>query len=143
MKIVVFGPDRRVGALHGDDVIDLNGAYAKLALEVQDEPVAYAAADANAPADLEQFITLGERALEAATRAVEYVTTRAGDHLGPRGESVIVAVTETKIHAPLAHRGVKICMAGANYWDHLFDMMRAQDPSVTPEDVRTQSRKRG
>jgi 2-keto-4-pentenoate hydratase/2-oxohepta-3-ene-1,7-dioic acid hydratase in catechol pathway len=143
MRIVVFGPDRRVGALHGDNVIDLHAAYAKLAREVQDEPAPYAAAAASAPADPEQFITLGDRALEAATSALEYVTTRAGDHLGPRGERVVMPVSDTKLHAPLAHRGVKICMAGANYWDHLFDMMRAQNPSITPEEVREQSRKRG
>jgi 2-keto-4-pentenoate hydratase/2-oxohepta-3-ene-1,7-dioic acid hydratase in catechol pathway len=34
-------------------------------------------------------------------------------------------------------------MAGANYADHLFDMMRAQDPSVTMEQVKQRSRERG
>jgi 2-keto-4-pentenoate hydratase/2-oxohepta-3-ene-1,7-dioic acid hydratase in catechol pathway len=38
---------------------------------------------------------------------------------------------------------VKLCMAGANYADHLFDMMRAQDPSVTMEQVKERSRERG
>jgi 2-keto-4-pentenoate hydratase/2-oxohepta-3-ene-1,7-dioic acid hydratase in catechol pathway len=34
-------------------------------------------------------------------------------------------------------------MAGANYADHLFDMMRAQDPNVTIEQVKERSRERG
>ena len=30
MKIVVFGPDKRTGVLHGEDVVDISLAYAKL-----------------------------------------------------------------------------------------------------------------
>jgi len=30
MKFVVFGPERRIGALEGERVIDLNGALARL-----------------------------------------------------------------------------------------------------------------
>src|SRR4051794_25628594 len=142
MRIAVFGPERRVGALQGDNVIDLNAAYAKLARERNNEAVPYAAAAAVAPADLEQFIMLGDRALEAAQQAIDYVGS-AGDKLGVRGERVVIPVSETVLHAPLAHRGVKICMAGANYWDHLFDNMRLQNPNVTAEEVIATSRKRG
>ncbi|HEY7466508.1 MAG TPA: fumarylacetoacetate hydrolase family protein [Dehalococcoidia bacterium] len=143
MKVVVYGPERRVGILDGENVIDAELAYAKLAREVQDLPVPYAAAAATAPANLEYFIQLGDKALEGAQQAVEYVMKRAGDRLGPRGEATVVAVDDTKLHAPLAHRGVKLIMAGANYADHLYDMMRAQDPSVTMEQVKERSRQRG
>ena len=37
MKIVVFGPERRVGALRGDLIVDLSRAYAKLLKERRDE----------------------------------------------------------------------------------------------------------
>src|SRR5690606_6704695 len=56
---------------------------------------------------------------------------------------VVRPLCEVKLRAPLAHRGVKLCMAGANYANHLFDMMRAQDPSVTMAKVRERSRERG
>jgi hypothetical protein len=52
MKIVVFGQDRRVGALVGSDVIDLNAA-------------------AGLPSDLEEFILQGDSAIDAAQRAIE------------------------------------------------------------------------
>ena len=42
MRIVVYGSERRVGALHRGDVVDLNGAYIKLACEVLDEALPYA-----------------------------------------------------------------------------------------------------
>ena len=37
MKIVVFGPEKRVGALHGEHVVDLSLAFTKFVKERQDE----------------------------------------------------------------------------------------------------------
>lgn len=142
MKVAVYGPEHRVGILDGENVIDVERGYAKLAREVQDHPLPYAAAAAATPADLESFINLGGRAIESAQQAIEYLS-RAGDKLGPRGEPVVYPLRGMTLHAPLADRGVKLCMAGANYADHLFDMMRAQDPSVTTEQVKERSRERG
>ena len=143
MRVAVYGPERRVGIIDGDNIIDIEGAYAKLASEVQNHPVPYAAAAGATPANLEHFIQLGSKAIDGARQAVEYLTQRAGDHLGPRGETLVIPVSATRLHAPLAHRGVKLCMAGANYADHLLDMMRAQDPSVTMQQVKERSRERG
>src|SRR3954466_15500099 len=114
MKIVVFGPERRVGALVGDNVIDLNTV-------------------AGVPADLEQFILQGDRALEASQRAIEQAQGGNRQHV----------VAGAQLRAPLAHRGVKICMAGANYADHAFDMAKRQNPDITMEQVREQARSRG
>jgi acylpyruvate hydrolase len=143
MKVVVYGPAYRVGILSGEDIIDAEGSYAKFAREVNDHPVPDAVAKATAPANLEHFIRLGNQAIEGAQLSLEYLTQRAGDHLGLHGERLVIPASETKLHAPLAHRGVKLCMAGANYSDHLLDMMRAQDPTVTLEQVRERSRQRG
>jgi 2-keto-4-pentenoate hydratase/2-oxohepta-3-ene-1,7-dioic acid hydratase in catechol pathway len=143
VRVVVYGPERRVGILEGEDVIDVEGAYAKLANEIQDHPAPYRAAAATAPTDLEAFIQLGDKALEGAQVAVEYLTQRAADRLGVHREALIFPLADTKLHAPLAHRGVKLCMAGANYADHLFDTMRAQDPNVTMGQVKKRSRERG
>ncbi|MSQ53480.1 MAG: FAA hydrolase family protein [Betaproteobacteria bacterium] len=52
MKIVVFGPDRRVGALQGNKVIDLNRA------------------DSGIPANLTAMIAAGKPALDAAKKAI-------------------------------------------------------------------------
>ena len=114
MKIVVYGPERRVGALVGTDVIDLNRA-------------------AGAPSDLEQFILAGGQSLEASQRAIEQAQGGNRQHV----------VAGAQLRAPLAHRGVKICMAGANYADHAFDMAKRQNPDITMEQVREQARSRG
>jgi len=143
LRVAVYGPERRVGIVQGESVVDVELAYAKLAREVRDHPLPYALAAATTPHDLEQFIELGDRAIEHARETVDYVMSRAGDRRGPRGEKIVFSLQEVRLHAPLAHRGVKLCMAGANYADHLFDMMRAQDPSVTMEQVKQRSRERG
>jgi 2-keto-4-pentenoate hydratase/2-oxohepta-3-ene-1,7-dioic acid hydratase in catechol pathway len=143
VRVVVYGPERRVGILEGDNVVDVEAAYVKLAHEVQNHPAPYRTAAATTPADLEAFIQLGDRALEGARNAVDYLLQRAGNRLGPRGEAIVIPLSQTRLRAPLAQRGVKLCMAGANYADHLFDMMRAQDPSVTIEQVKERSRERG
>ncbi len=53
MKFVVFGPERRVGALLGDSIVDLNRA------------------DPQLPSDLAAFIAGGPANLEAAARVIE------------------------------------------------------------------------
>lgn len=63
MKIVVFGPDRRVGALVGDSVIDLNQANSQV------------------PANLEAFIMAGAGALDQTQRLIDQgqATHKAGE----------------------------------------------------------------
>jgi hypothetical protein len=82
MKLVVYGPQRRVGIVHDDRVIDASGAFAKYAFEVMDERLPYEVAAATVPDELGKFIDAGERAIDGATRAVEYLTRRAADHRG-------------------------------------------------------------
>jgi 2-keto-4-pentenoate hydratase/2-oxohepta-3-ene-1,7-dioic acid hydratase in catechol pathway len=53
VKIVVFGPEHRVGALQGDRIIDL------------------AKADSSLPSNLAAFIAAGKPALEAARKAIQ------------------------------------------------------------------------
>lgn len=143
MKIAVYGPDNRVGIVDGSNIVDIEGAYAKFAREVRNHPLPYAAAAATTPCSLEAFIQLGEQALSGAQEAIEYLTGRTGDQMGVHGEQLVFPMEQTRLHAPLASRGAKLCMAGANYADHLFDMMHAQDPSVTVEQVKQRSRERG
>ncbi len=77
MKIVVFGPDRRVGALREDKVIDLNRA------------------DSGLPARLDSFIEGGKTALDRARRALETA----------RGDAVLEA-KNVKLHAPWPGRRI-------------------------------------
>ena len=68
MKIVLFGPERRIGAWQNDKIIDLNGAMANYLRDQRGENNAQARADEKIPLRLERFIALGKAAIEDAQR---------------------------------------------------------------------------
>lgn len=94
MRIVVFGPERRVGAWVGDQIIDLNGADGRL------------------PSGLLDFIEAGPSALERAQRAI--------DQASRLPDSAVEPASGVKIHAPWPGR--RIMMAGANFAAHARGM---------------------
>ncbi len=121
MKIVVFGPDQRVGALRGELVADLSLAYAKFLKERQNERHATRLAAALVPSDLAMFIEGGTRALEHAETALDHLFGNALDRLGPNGETLVHKATEVRLHAPRPN-GSRIACAGGNFADHLAGM---------------------
>ena len=124
MKVVVFGPDRRVGAIHDDtSIVDLSLAHAKVLHERDGEPHAIELAATSVPADLSRFIERGDAALDAARRSIEHLFARAHDRLGPRGETIVHPIETVRLHAPRPH-GARIACAGGNYADHHLAMAR-------------------
>jgi len=117
MKIVVFGPDRRVGVLRGDDVVDISRAYAKLVHERDGEGHPSELASALVPADLERFIEGGDRALDHARAALDYLFEQADDRAGANGEALIHPSGSVKLHAPRP-KGARVACAGGNFADH-------------------------
>jgi 2-keto-4-pentenoate hydratase/2-oxohepta-3-ene-1,7-dioic acid hydratase in catechol pathway len=121
MKIVVFGPDPRVGALEGERVIDLNRAFASYLREQRGDPNSQAHADERIPTRLESFILLGPAALDAAARAVEHAAKSGA-------QAVFHDVKSVKLHAPWPQR--RIACVGGNYAAHLAGMWGGR-PGVT------------
>jgi 2-keto-4-pentenoate hydratase/2-oxohepta-3-ene-1,7-dioic acid hydratase in catechol pathway len=116
VKIVVYGPQERVGALVGDQVIDLNKA------------------DSSLPAGLEAFIIAGKPALEAAQRAI--------DKIGSLPAGTVLKASEAKLRAPWPHR--RIACAGGNYAAHSFGMQTNRGAKdLTVEKVAAQIREAG
>jgi acylpyruvate hydrolase len=121
MKIVVFGPERRVGALRGELVVDLSLAYAKFLRECQNERQAVLLAAALVPGDLAAFIEAGTRALDHTATALDYLFGEAFDQLGVHGEALVHPASEVHLHAPRPN-GARIACAGGNFADHLAGM---------------------
>src|SRR5579872_329316 len=92
MKIVVFGPEQRVGALVGDGIIDLNRA------------------DSQLPSSLVQLIEAGEGALERVQRLVD----------GGAPQMATIKASDVQLHAPWPGR--RIACAGGNFGEHLMGM---------------------
>lgn len=119
MKIVVFGPEKRIGALRDGAIVDLSYAYATY-LRDHGERHAVTTAAALVPPDLARFIECGPKTIEHAQKALEHLG-RADDQLGPRGEKLVYAAGEVKLHAPKPF-GARIACAGSNYADHAARM---------------------
>jgi 2-keto-4-pentenoate hydratase/2-oxohepta-3-ene-1,7-dioic acid hydratase in catechol pathway len=82
MKIVVFGDEHRVGALHDGFVVDLNRASERL------------------PSQLEAFIAGGQAVLDEARRAIEQASAAA-----------LTPIGDVKLHAPWPMRRIA-CVGG-------------------------------
>jgi 2-keto-4-pentenoate hydratase/2-oxohepta-3-ene-1,7-dioic acid hydratase in catechol pathway len=115
MKIVVFGDEQRVGALHDGFVVDLNRASERL------------------PARLEAFIGGGQAVLAEAQRTIER-SMAAGAQITPIGE--------VKLHAPWPMR--RIACVGGNYAAHLAGMEGGRGGAeVTLESITQKTRAAG
>jgi 2-keto-4-pentenoate hydratase/2-oxohepta-3-ene-1,7-dioic acid hydratase in catechol pathway len=113
VKIVVFGPERRVGALAGDQVVDLNRAYERMVRGGRK-----ANAGERVPAELGAFIADGSPALEAAQRALDHAITAGPD---TRTALIVQPAHAVKLHAPWAHK--RIACAGGNFAAHTYRML--------------------
>ncbi|HEX5418721.1 MAG TPA: fumarylacetoacetate hydrolase family protein [Gammaproteobacteria bacterium] len=144
MKLVVYGPQRRLGIVINDVVVDASMGYAKLLHETTHEPQPYAMAAAVVPDELGAFIEGGERSIEAANRTIEYVQSSLDVLTGPGGEPISQPLTRVKLHAPYARRA-RIMMAGGNYAIHSLGMSHrgGDGPAPTLNEVYEQARARG
>jgi 2-keto-4-pentenoate hydratase/2-oxohepta-3-ene-1,7-dioic acid hydratase in catechol pathway len=132
MKFVVFGPEKRVGLLRDETVVDVMTASAKYLMERQNERHPYELAHALVPPDLVRFIESGPRAQESARKAIDYLFGEVQDQQGPRGEKIIHTASEVILHAPLP-AGARVACAGGNFADHAAAMAnRHRGPDVKP-----------
>jgi 2-keto-4-pentenoate hydratase/2-oxohepta-3-ene-1,7-dioic acid hydratase in catechol pathway len=102
MRIIVFGPERRVGALVGDNVLDLN------------------AADSEVPSSLLAFIEGGDALLQRAQRAVDQAHSAPDEALQPIGS--------VKLRAPWPGR--RAMMAGSNIGTHISGSAGSLDEAI-------------
>lgn len=121
MKIVVFGPDRRTGALRDGSIVDLSYTCAKYLRERMGEPSPLEMAETLVPSDLARLIEGGSRALEHAQQALDHLFKQAQDRFGPRGEPLVWPAAEVRLHAPRPNNS-RIACAGGNFADHAAAM---------------------
>ena len=141
MKIVVFGPYKRTGALADGTVVDLNYACAKYLHEKTSEPSPLEMAEALVPSDLARLIEGGPRALDNAQKALDHLSV-ASSKLGPRGERVVHQAGEVRLHAPRPANARTAC-AGGNFGDHAAAMSLKMRGKPFEGDPREEIRKGG
>ena len=134
MKVATYrplqaqSPDSGIGAVVDDRVVDLTYAYASYLRRVEEEVRAYELAAARIPRDMTGFLQGGERAIEAARRAVDHARGESG-LAGISGERLTYPLAEVKLLAPIARPG-KILAAGKNYADHAAEGAQARGAPV-------------
>lgn len=134
MKLVVCGPNKRVGCIQGEEIVDLNYAYAGY-LKSKGEARPNAKADAEVPSCLLAFIEEGDAALKAAKKALDYAKKNVSN---PNDVEMKYMLSEVKLHAPLPSYSTRIVMAGANFYDHSADVSKMSGQNVTVEDLKKQ-----
>src|SRR6202051_3326636 len=103
MKLVTFENVARqscIGALVGEhQVADLHAACALYLRDVEREAIFYRMSDALVPPDMRALFRGGDTSLDAAHKALDYVTHLAADGAsvtGPRGETLIYCLRENQ-----------------------------------------------
>jgi acylpyruvate hydrolase len=142
MKVVVFGPQRRVGAWQDGQIVDLNLAYARYLRERRNASDAEARANVLVPADLAGFIAGGRATIDAAGEAIEHALSGGTD--GPAGDQLVVQPrSAVKLHAPWADRA-RIACAGSNYALHMAGMQASiAGTEMTADEARRRAREAG
>src|SRR5712691_7361550 len=142
MKIVVYGPERRTGALRDNSVVDLSYAFAKYAHEKNGEPHPIGLAEALVPSDLARLIEAGPGALDNAAKALDYLFGEAQHRRDPRGTAVVYTADAVTLHAPRPN-GARIACAGGNFADHAAAMAEKMQRKPYTGDARAQIRNAG
>jgi 2-keto-4-pentenoate hydratase/2-oxohepta-3-ene-1,7-dioic acid hydratase in catechol pathway len=138
MKIVVFGPDKRIGALEKNCIVDLNRGMAEY-LRQRGESNPEQQAAQRVPARLLPFIERGSAGIDDGQRVLEHCA--AAD---PRQDpQLFYEASNVKIHAPWPER--RIACVGGNYAAHLAGMWanRLGKTDVSIEQIVEEARKAG
>jgi len=136
MKLVSFcvptpvGTFTRVGAMHGQYIVDVNMAYARWLAE-QREAQPYRLAEAQVPASMLEFLEGGPSAMAAARRALVYVAALGPSSEGPSGETIFYPSTSVRIVAPLMNPpSLRDFIA---FEDHVAATSRKRGQPIPPE----------
>ncbi|MBI4523360.1 MAG: fumarylacetoacetate hydrolase family protein [Deltaproteobacteria bacterium] len=134
MRLLTFTPaiDRRLGALLKPDlIIGLQEAYACYLRVAEKNVLGRELASILIPNDMTAFLRGGDRSLEAARRASDFVV----DRLASRDEveafrraGILHDESEVRIHAPVPRPGAVIS-AGKNFSDHVGEMSTRSAPA--------------
>jgi len=128
MKLVTFvhQNQERIGAL--DDkgrVVDLHRAYESYLREVESNPAAYQMAAVVLGRDIMEFLKRSEKSLDAARKALAYVSQKTNDSNG----GTIFKRSEVRLMAPVPRPGALVS-AGKNFSDHVAEMSSKKGPAA-------------
>ena len=136
MKLVSFrvttpvGPFTRVGAMHGQNIVDLNMAYVRW-LADQHEAQPYRLANAQVPSNMLEFLEGGASTMAAARRALGYAVMLASSTRGPSDETIVYQSAGVQLTAPLLNpSSLRDFIA---FEDHIAATSKKRGQPIPPE----------
>jgi 2-keto-4-pentenoate hydratase/2-oxohepta-3-ene-1,7-dioic acid hydratase in catechol pathway len=126
MKLVSFhsqAREDRIGALTPAGIVDLNAAYALYLRDVEQEGAFYALADARVPPNMQRLFENGDRGLDAARCALEFVLEEGPATSGPSGEKVVFPHDAVRVKAPITPK--KFFHTAGNFREHHVEAEKA------------------
>jgi len=128
MKLVTFLHQNRerIGAL--DDagrVVDLHKAYESYLREVESNSVGEQLAAVVLGRDMVEFLKRGETSMEAARKALVYMSQKPSDGNG----EIIFTRSQVRLIAPVPRPGALVS-AGKNFSDHVAEMSSKKGPAA-------------
>jgi acylpyruvate hydrolase len=104
-------------------MVDLHKAYASHLREVESNPSALERAQVILGCNMVEFLKRGDKALEAARKALAYASGNASG-----GAGVIIDPKEIRLMSPVPRPGALVS-AGKNFSDHVAEMASKKGPS--------------
>lgn len=126
MRLITFedaSRDQHIGALASNDgIVGLTSAAALYLRDVEKDPDYQPLAQTLVPANMRGFFEGGDRSLEVARKAVEYVT-RERKQTGVKGEPIIFQRARVKVKAPIIPK--KFFHTAGNFREHHTEAQEA------------------
>ncbi|MFD0693528.1 fumarylacetoacetate hydrolase family protein [Paenibacillus sp. GCM10027628] len=124
MRLVSFSYDgnQRIGAIAGNQIIDLNYACEEM-LKARGQLRAALIAEAYVPANMVEFLQGGEQSMAMAKEAVDFALL---SEIGFT-RKVKLPIADVRLEAPVRNPAKIICV-GHNYREHILEMGRELPP---------------
>ena len=107
-------------------IVDLHTACALYLRDIEGEAIFYRMADALVPPDMRALFRGGDTSLDAARKALDYVTHLDGDGskaTGPRGETLLYSCADVQLKAPIIPK--KFFHTAGNFREHHEEATKA------------------
>jgi acylpyruvate hydrolase len=127
MKLVTYlhHQQERIGAIgSGGRVVDLHRAYGSYLREVESNPSADELERLTLGRDMVEFLKLGEKALDAARKALAHASATSS-----ATNDTILDPKQVRLMAPVPRPGALVS-AGKNFSDHVAEMASKEGPSA-------------
>jgi 2-keto-4-pentenoate hydratase/2-oxohepta-3-ene-1,7-dioic acid hydratase in catechol pathway len=146
LKLAVYGPERRLGLVAGEKVVDLQKGTAAY-LTTQGESDTLRQAEAAVGHTLRAFLEAGDAALKTARDVLKFANDEPESLHGGRGQRIAFSMSQAKLRAPVTESSkFKVMCIGANFADHFVGLSRNSPASMgkerkvlTLEEARTQA----